>query len=356
MLFRQLIDVRSSTYTYLLADAATREAVLIDPVFELQARDAALVRELGLTLRYTFETHVHADHVTAAWLFRERMGSAIVVSADAGVEGADRLVRDGDAVAFGGETLSVLATPGHTGGCISYVTGDRAAVFTGDALMIRGAGRTDFQGGDPHRLYRSVHDKLFALPDDCIVYPAHDYAGRLASSIGEERAFNPRLGGARSEADFVGFMANLGLPHPKQIDVALPANLRCGRPPDGAAPARAPEWAAARRSFAGVLEVEAEWLGEHLADVAVVDVRELSEWNGELGRIPGARHLPLGELRARLGELPRDRPVVAVCRAGGRSAEASQILEQAGFARAANLSGGMIRWHDLGLPAERAAT
>jgi len=276
MLFRQLIDGRSSTNTYLLADAATRDAVLIDPVFEQQPRDAALLRELGLTLRYTLDTHVHADHVTAAWLFRVRTGSAIVASADAGVEGADRLVREGDVIAFGGETLSVLATPGHTGGCVSYVTGDRGAVFTGDSLMIRGAGRTDFQQGDAHRLFRSVHDKLFALPDACIVYPAHDYAGRLASSIGEERAHNPRLGGARSEADFVGFMANLGLPHPKQIDVALPANLRCGRPPDGAAPPRAPEWAPARRSFAGVLEVEAEWLGEHLADVTAVDVREAS--------------------------------------------------------------------------------
>jgi rhodanese-related sulfurtransferase len=202
-------------------------------------------------------------------------------------------------------------------------------------------------------MYRSVRDKLFALPDDCAVYPAHDYAGRLASSIGEERALNPRLGGARSEADFVGFMTNLGLPHPKQIDVALPANLRCGRPLDGAA--GEPEWAPARRSFAGVLEVEAEWLAEQLREVEVVDVREPDEWNGELGRIPGARHLPLGELRARLGELPRDRPVVAVCRSGGRSAEASLILEQAGFPRAANLAGGMIRWHALGLPTEAGA-
>jgi sulfur dioxygenase len=354
MIFRQLVDSRSSTYTYLLADAATRDALLIDPVFEQYARDAALVRELGLTLRCTLETHVHADHVTAAWLFHERLGSAIVVSADGGAVGADRLVRDGDVVTFGGEALAVLATPGHTGGCVSYLTGDRKAVFTGDCLLIRGAGRTDFQHGDARRMYRSVHDKLFVLPDDCLVYPAHDYAGRLASSIGEERAFNPRLGGARSEADFVGFMANLGLPHPKQIDAALPANLRCGRPLDSAAAAGEPEWAAARRSFAGVLEVEADWLAEHLAEVLVLDVREPDEWNGELGRIPGARDLPLGELRARLGELPRDRPIVAVCRSGGRSAEASLILEQAGFPRAANLAGGMIRWHVLGLPMETA--
>ena len=354
MLFRQLIDSRSSTFTYLLADGATRDAVLIDPVFEQFARDAALVHELGLTLRHTLETHVHADHVTAAWLFRERLGSTIVVSRAGGAQGADRLVGEGDVVSFGGETLSVLATPGHTAGCVSYVTGDRTAVFTGDALMIRGAGRTDFQEGDARRLYRSVHDKLFALRRRrASSIPAHDYAGRLASSIGEERAFNPRLGGAHSEADFVGFMDNLGLPHPKQIDVALPANLRCGRPLDGDAPARAPRpgrrrgdrsracWRSRPSGWASISPTCRWWTCASPA-----------EWNGELGRIPGARHLPLGELRARLGELPRDRPIVAVCRSGGRSAEASLILEQAGFARAANMSGGMIRWHDLGLPTE----
>jgi rhodanese-related sulfurtransferase len=150
-------------------------------------------------------------------------------------------------------------------------------------------------------------------------------------------------------------MANLGLPHPKQIDIALPANLRCGRPLDDDAASRArTAWAPARRSFAGVLEVEPEWVGEHLGEVLVLDVREPAEWNGELGRVPGARHLPLGDLRAHLDELPREQPIVAVCRAGGRSAEASLILEQAGFPRAANMSGGMIRWHGLGLPVERA--
>jgi sulfur dioxygenase len=320
-------------------------------VFELFRRDVALIRELGLTLRATLETHVHADHVTAAWLFRQRLGSQIVIAAAAGAEGADRLVGEGDAIHFGAHTLTVLATPGHTSGCVSYVTGDRQLAMTGDCLMIRGAGRTDFQQGDARRLYHSVRDKLFALPDTCLVYPAHDYSGRLCTSIGEEKAHNPRLGGQRSEDDFIGFMDNLGLPHPKQIDVAVPANLRCGRPevpyPDADA-----EWAPALRSYAGVLEVQPDWLAEHLADVQVLDVREPAEWAGELGHIPGAQLLPLGELRAHLPVLPRDRPIVAVCRSGGRSAEASQILEAAGFPRAANLSGGMLRWRGLGLPVE----
>ena len=351
MIFRQLIDARSSTNTYLLADENTREAVLVDPVFELFQRDVALIRELGLTLRCTLETHVHADHVTAAWLFRQRLGSQIVISAAAGAEGADRTVGEGDAVGFGSHALSVLATPGHTAGCVSYVTGDRRLALTGDCLLIRGAGRTDFQQGDARRLYRSVHDKLFALPDACLVYPAHDYSGRLCTSIGEEKAHNPRLGGQRSEDDFLGFMDNLGLPHPKQIDVAVPANLRCGRPL-APYPAADAEWAPALRSYAGVLEVQPEWLSDHLRDVLVLDVREPAEWTGELGQIPGAVLLPLGQLRARLPELPRDRPIVAVCRSGGRSAEASQILEAAGFPRAGNLSGGMIRWRGLGLPVE----
>jgi rhodanese-related sulfurtransferase len=199
-------------------------------------------------------------------------------------------------------------------------------------------------------MYRSVRDKLFKLPQGCAVYPAHDYAGRLSTSIGEERAHNPRLGGGRSEDDFVGYMQNLGLPHPKQIDIAVPANLQCGRPASGAAGA---DWAPALRSFAGVLQVEAEWLGEHLPEVMVLDVREPAEWSGELGRIPGATLLPLGELRGRLDTLPRDRPIIAVCRSGGRSAEAALILEQAGIARAANLNGGMIRWRGIGLPSER---
>ena len=347
---------RSSTYTYLLADAATREAVLIDPVFELHARDAALVRELGLTLRYTLETHVHADHVTAAWLFRERMGSAIVVSADAGVEGADRLVREGDVVAFGGETLSVLATPGHTDGCISYVTGDRAAVFTGDCA--------DDSRRRSHRLPAGRRARALPIGARQAVRAArrlHRLPGaRLRGPPGEQHRRGARLQPApRRRAQRGGLRRVHGQPRP-----AAPEADRRGAAGEPAlraaarrreAPARAPEWAPARRSFAGVLEIEAEWLGEHLRGRAVVDVREPSEWNGELGRIPGARHLPLGELRARLGELPRDRPVVAVCRAGGRSAEASQILEQAGFARAANLSGGMIRWHELGLPTEQGA-
>ena len=185
VLFRQLFDLASSTYTYLLADEATREAVLIDPVFEQFTRDRALVRELGLSVRYTLETHVHADHVTAAWRFRDALGSRIVLSARSGAEGADVYAADGDTVTVGAVTLAARATPGHTDGCTTWVTADERAAFTGDALLIRGAGRTDFQQGDPRTLYRSIRTRIFTLPDACLLYPAHDYEGRTGTTVGE---------------------------------------------------------------------------------------------------------------------------------------------------------------------------
>ena len=343
LLFRQLFDPQSSTYTYLLADPGAREAVLIDPVFEQARRDAALVGELGLKLAWTLETHVHADHVTGAWLHKQRLGSRIALAAASGAEGADRLLGHGDRVEFGGRALEARATPGHTGGCLTYVLDDRSMAFTGDALLIRGCGRTDFQQGSPHVLYRSVKEQVFSLPDACLIYPAHDYRGLTASSVGEERAFNPRLGGQILEEDFAGYMNNLGLAHPKQMDVAVPANLRCGRPAQAARAEQ--DWAPLTYTFSGIWEVQPDWLEEHLREVQIVDVRELAEFNGSLGHVPGARLVPLGSLAARAGELSKERPVVTVCRSGARSAQATVLLARAGFENVANLAGGMLRWH-----------
>lgn len=350
MLFRQLFDSKSSTFSYLLADRVSREAVFIDTVFEQHLRDSALLQELELSLVATLETHVHADHVTGAWLMRERFGSAICLSANSGAEGADRLLATGAQVTFGRHSLEVRATPGHTDGCVTYVLGDRTMAFTGDALLIRGAGRTDFQQGDPARLYRSVHEQIFSLPDDTILYPGHDYAGRMATTVGEEKRLNPRLGGARSVGDFVGYMNNLGLSHPKQIDVAVPANLTCGQPTsERPAPVDA-TWAPVFRNFAGVAQVPPEWLSENLAGVQIVDVREVDEFDGVLGHIRGALSVPLGQLCESFETLERERPTVVVCRSGGRSARASQMLEKAGFSRVANLTGGMLRWGASGFP------
>ncbi|MEY3013422.1 MAG: mitochondrial domain protein [Pseudomonadota bacterium] len=348
MLFRQLFDPQSSTYTYLLADATSGEAILIDTVFEQHLRDLAMLRELGLRLRYVLDTHVHADHITGAWRLRDATGCHIGLSASAGAEGADLLLRHGDRVVVGGVGLTARATPGHTDGCMSYVTDALDCAFTGDALLIRGAGRTDFQQGDAATLYRSVREQIFSLPPDCRLYPGHDYAGRTMTTVAEERAHNPRLGDVVREQDFVGFMANLGLPHPKRMADAVPANLRCGKPSDDFLQAQPPAWAPLTRSFAGIWQVEPAWVHDHAGEVLVLDVREPIELGGgSIRRIDGALEIPLSQLAERAAEVPRDRPVVAACPTGARSARATQILEQAGVQQVANLRGGIVAWQEL---------
>lgn len=349
MIFRQLYDRASSTYSYLLADPTSRDAVLLDPVFEHHHRDLALLRELDLTLRYTLETHCHADHVTGAWLMKQATGSEIGVAAAAGVEGADLHLRHGDEVVFGAQRLEVRATPGHTDGCLTFVTADHTRAFTGDALLIRGAGRTDFQAGSAAALFRSIHEQVFTLPDGCAIHPGHDYSGRISSTVEEERRLNPRLGGQAREQDFVAYMDNLGLPHPSRIDVALPANLRCGRPESGEYPHPA-SWGPVVVNYAGVCEIDAEWVARHRDAVHILDVRRTAELADELGTLGGALQIPLGELRDRAGELPRGKPIVTLCPAGKRSAMATLILREAGIPDAANITGGLLRWRLLGLP------
>jgi len=226
MILRQLFDQESSTYTYLLADEQTLEAVLIDPVREQLERDLTLIRELGLTLRYVLETHVHADHVTAAGLLRARTG-ARTVAGRAGAPCADVHLSDGDVIQLGELSLRALETPGHTDDSLSVVA--ESMVFTGDTLFVRGTGRADFQNGDPEQLYSSITRKLFTLPDDTVVYPGHDYRGHRSSTIGEEKRHNPRLAG-RSREEFVAIMRGLNLPAPKKLAEAVPENRRCGAP------------------------------------------------------------------------------------------------------------------------------
>jgi sulfur dioxygenase len=354
MLFRQLFDHVSSTYSYLLADENTREAILVDPVFEQHARDAALLCELELELLFTLDTHCHADHVTGAWLMKNALGCKVGLSREYHAENIDLPLAGGDALRFGAHTLEVRATPGHTAGCLSFVVHDRAAcdramVFTGDALLVRGAGRTDFQQGDPRRLYRSIREQLFTLPDDSLVYPAHDYEGRTSSTIGEERRLNPRIGGGAREEDFVGSMRNLALPHPKQLAIAVPANLRGGRPADGKAPPE-PTWGPVVTTYAGLPEIAPEWVATHRDEVHVLDVRAPSEFEGELGHLEGAQQIALDDLRARVSEVAADKSVIVVCQTGRRSGMGAAILTKAGHTRVANLAGGMMRWRDLGLP------
>ncbi len=352
LIFRQLFDSQSSTYTYLLANGATREGVIIDPVFEQARRDAALIGELGIKLRWTLDTHVHADHITAAWLLKHRLGAQIALARASGAEGADRWLGPGDTVAFGGRRLDVRATPGHTRGCLTYVLDDQTMAFTGDCLLIRGTGRTDFQGGNAATMYNSVREQIFTLPDTCLLYPAHDYRGLTVTSVAEEKRFNPRLGGDVDAADFIGHMTNLHLPYPGKMDIAVPANLKCGRPAGEPQDSPDPNWAPLSFTFAGIWEIQPRVLEEYQRPVQVLDVREPNEFTGPLGHIPGAILIPLGELSARSGELAKDRPIVAVCRAGSRSAQAITILRKAGFTEVANLAGGMLRWRADGCTIE----
>jgi sulfur dioxygenase len=349
MIFRQLFDATSSTYTYLLGCSETRNAVLIDPVFEQYDRDTALIRELDLDVRYVLDTHVHADHVTGAWLMREALKAEIVLSARYDIKGVDVPVDHGDVLAFGNCSLAVRATPGHTGGCVTYVTAGQDMAFTGDCLMIRGAGRTDFQAGDVHQMWHSIREQIFTLPDDCLIYPGHDYYGRTVSTVLEEKRFNPRIGGEAREEDFAGYMENLGLPHPKLLDIAVPANMQCGRPADGALPG-APDWGPVNMTFAGIPEIRPDWVARHLDELFVLDVRSPGEFEGELGHVESAHLIPLDELRERLEEIPRDKPVVTVCQSGKRSAMAAEILLKSGYERVANVTGGLIQWSRLALP------
>ncbi len=226
MIFRQLFEPLSSTYTYLLGCEDTGQAVLVDPVVNSIDRDLEQVSSLGLTLAWTVDTHIHADHITGALHLRQRAGSKVAAPAIDRLPCADRGLIEGEPLHVGGIELQPLHTPGHTDGHFAYVVGDR--VFTGDALLIDGCGRTDFQNGSAADLWHSVTGKLFSLPDDCLVFPAHDYQGRRVSSIAQERQRNPRLGGGRTLEAFEQLMADLKLPYPKFIDHAVPGNRQCG--------------------------------------------------------------------------------------------------------------------------------
>lgn len=225
MIFRQLFDPATSTYTYLLGDIPGGNAVIVDPVREQAARDLGLVRELGLRLKWIVESHVHADHVTGALALKQATGAQTSVSRHCGATGFDRLLDDGDVLEFGGESLRVIATPGHTPGSSCFLWHDR--LLTGDTLLIGGCGRTDFQQGNAAALYESITGRLFTLPGDTLVYPGHDYNGRHVSTIEEERSTNPRLAGVSRER-FIEIMNNLNLPMPARMGEAVPANLRGG--------------------------------------------------------------------------------------------------------------------------------
>ena len=322
IIFRQLFDAESSTYTYLIGDPSTRQAVLIDPVLEQVERDLQFVNELDLTLTHVFDTHVHADHVTASGVLREKTGCT-VIGAESGASCANVHVRGGETLRVGELEFKVLATPGHTDDSLSYLLGDR--VFTGDALLVRATGRTDFQNGDAGQLFDSITRVLFLLPDETLVYPAHDYKGRSVTTVREEKQHNPRIAGKRRE-EFIQIMENLQLPMPKLIDIAVLANRACGSTEP-------------RKAVQDISLSQLEQLG---GAVRRIDVREPDEFTGPLGHLPGAELVPLGNVETALDPWPRDQPIVLICRSGRRSASAAQALAARGFTRLYNLAGGML--------------
>jgi len=345
MLFRELN--RGKCKTYLIACEETRRAALVDPLKEKLERYIAMLAYHGLRLEAVIDTHTHADHRTASFDLRELVGASAIMHRRAPAPHIDRHVDDGDTIAVGNVPLRVLATPGHTPDGISLVC--PGCVLTGDTLMIRGTGRSDFAGGDPGAQYDAIFGKLFRLPDETLVFPAHDYRGNTSSTIGDEKRSNPRLAGRSREA-YMDLMNNLGLPLPDKIQECLQPNETALEDDRLRFPTLAELNKVRQRA---PREVQTD-LGSAAAPL-VLDVREPDEFDGELGHIPGAVLIPLQDLPGRAAEIEihKERPVVVVCRAGVRSTTAAAILTGLGFEHVSNLKGGMLDWCDQGLGVER---
>lgn len=328
----QLFDPDSSTYTYVLFDQTSREALIIDPVDEQIERDLAVLREYGLKLVWTVETHAHADHITSAGKLAEMAGARTAAPAGCGIGTASVQLQDGEALSFGAESLKAMHTPGHTAGSMSYLW--REHVFTGDTLLINGCGRTDFQSGSASDLYRSLTQVLFALPDETTVWPGHDYQGRTHSSIGQEKTGNVRVAG-KTEAEFMAIMDALHLPKPRRIDEAVPANLTSGlrHDVDGAWLLQPrPVTGAHQGSYAGDVSAQLAWQWVQSGEAVLVDVRTDAEreW---VGFVPGAVPIALKQwpgmaLNPGFDQVvmaaSQGRKLVMLCRSGVRSIAAAQ--------------------------------
>jgi sulfur dioxygenase len=349
IIFQQLFESESSTYTYIIADKNTKEAAIIDPVLETVDRDLKLIEELGLKLMYVLDTHIHADHITGAGEIRKRTQAKTAVSQQAQVSCVDIPLEDGQELLLGDKKIKVIATPGHTNTCLSYWF--EGMIFTGDALLIRGCGRTDFQHGSSEKLYDSVHEKLFKLSPDTIVCPGHDYRGQTTSTIQLEKEFNPRLGEKKTKEDFKKIMSELNLANPKKIHEAVPANMACGRPKDLRT--------LHPQLVDGIPEVTCEDVLSKTPEVEsrkmkLIDVRRPDEFNGEFGHIKGAELVTLGpDLTKFLDAGDRSEEIVFVCRSGGRSGSATLESIKLGYKFTANMTGGMIRWTERRQPVVR---
>jgi len=336
MIFRQLFDSVSGTYTYILASRRGGEALIIDPVLEKVDRYIQLVDELDLKLVKAVDTHLHADHITGLGALRDRTQCVTVMGERSKVDVVSMRLSEGDKLTIEGVALDVLYTPGHTDDSYSFLMRDR--VFTGDTLLIRGTGRTDFQNGDARAQYDSIFNKLLRLPDETMIFPAHDYKGETVSTVGEEKAFNPRLQ-VKSVDDYVALMSNLNLPNPKMMDVAVPANMKVGFAQD----------AIAQRGWAVTAKAAIALVGR--PDVALIDLREKPE-RERSGVIPGSLHAPYPDLAANVqpgGMLhglasATGKRLLFYCAFGERSAMAVQAAQDAGIATACHIHGGIDAW------------
>jgi glyoxylase-like metal-dependent hydrolase (beta-lactamase superfamily II)/rhodanese-related sulfurtransferase len=342
MIFRQLFDSVSGTYSYLLASRPGGEALILDPVLEKVDRYCQLLRELDLKLVKAVDTHLHADHVTGLGELRDRTHCVTIMGEQSKADVVAMRVADGDKVTIEGLSLEVMYTPGHTDDSYSYLMGDR--VFTGDTLLIRGTGRTDFQNGSARAQYESIFGRLLKLPDETMVFPAHDYKGDTVSTIGEEKRYNPRLQ-VRSIDEYVELMNNLNLPNPKLMDVVLPANMHVGLHQD--------DLATQGQALSARDAIES--LGR--PDILLVDLRENSE-RAKHGMLSGALHAPypaIGE-SLRSGGMLREvaeatgRRIVFFCAFGERSAMAVAAARDAGLANTAHIAGGIDAWKKAGGP------
>ncbi|MBT6420168.1 MAG: MBL fold metallo-hydrolase [Gammaproteobacteria bacterium] len=359
MLFKQLFDKESCTYTYLIADPATKEAVLIDPVNTQLAVYLTLLQENDFTLKYSLETHVHADHVTASGQLRQKVGAKTAVSSLCGADSADIQIQDGDVFEFGAdESIKVIATPGHTPGSTSFLWRDR--VFTGDTLLINGCGRTDFQGGSAEAQYDSITQRLFTLSDDTIVYPGHDYKGRWISNIAQERTSNTRIAG-KTKKEFLDIMADLNLPKPKLLDMAVPANLYCGideelanqdaeQRLEGSDPKRQTSTMEdlVNQVKQNITEIDLQKAKDIMTNssVTIIDVREESEFNA--GHIDQAVLLPRGVLEFKINSIAefadKSAAIIVYCATGKRSALSANTLQNMGYTNVLSIAGGYEAW------------
>ena len=361
-MFKQLFDPATWTYTYLIADDKSKEAAFIDPVNTHLDTYLNLLKEHGLKLIYSFETHVHADHITASGLLRQHTGAKTCVSKFGGAQLVDIEINDGDVFMLGEEKIKAIPTPGHTPGCTSFLWNDR--LFSGDSLFIGGCGRTDFQGGDAGSLYDAITQRLFVLPGDTLVYPGHDYQQRWVSNIEQERTTNPRLAGKTRE-QFIEIMNNLNLPVPRLLDQAVPANRYCGL--DENERTQAVQMRDVETSLCMVqmqtgttgqdlvtlakqhiTEVNSETARKLLAEgnITLIDTREESEFAA--GHIDNAILLPRGVLEFKLSTIPeladKSKAILIYCRTGGRSALAAQTLQTLGYTNVLSLAGGFEGW------------